>query len=194
MINKIKKIEELTNFNIKKNICLNCFDQLIKERENSSNILENESYMINQALLNLTLEMSSKEFTNVVECDEESLRLKEKTTKIQLDTLKQKEKETEEELKKLYTELKHLCDQEKIYWEEFNNLERNIYLYEKDKILTRRKRNNYEKEIKHLASANIINELFNISFYDKYGTINGSRMGLPKDTNVECLNNLDSDG
>jgi hypothetical protein len=185
MINKIKKIEELTNFNIKKNICLNCFDQLIKEREYSSNILENESYMINQALLNLTLEMSSKEFTNVVECDEESLRVKEKATKSQLETLKQKEKETEEELKKLYTELKHLCDQEKTYWEEFNILERNIYLYEKDKILTRRKRSNFEKEIKHLASSNIINELFNISFYDKYGTINGSRMGLPKDTNVD---------
>ena len=59
-----------------------------------------------------------------------------------------KEKETEEELKKLYNELKHLCEQEKTYWEEFNILERNIYLYEKDKVLTRRKRTNFEKEIK----------------------------------------------
>lgn len=184
MINKIKKIEELTNFNIKKNICLNCFDQLIKEREYSSNVLENESNMINQALLDLTLEMSTKEFKSVLDCDEEKLREEEKNKKIQLDNLKLKEKTTEEEVKKLYSELKNLCEQEKSYWEEFNLLERNIYLYEKEKTLTRRKRFNYEKEIKQLSSANILNELFNISFYDRFGTINGSRMGLNKDTNV----------
>lgn len=184
MINKIKKIEELTNFNIKKNICLSCFDRLIKERESSSRNLGIDSDKINQALINLTNEMNSNAVKSVIEYEEEKLKESEKNTKILLDSLQSKEKETEEELKKLYNELRGLSEQEKFYLDEFNLLERNIYLYEKDKTLTRRKRVIYEKEIKQLASANILNELFNISFYDKYGTINGSRMGLPKEANV----------
>jgi len=61
---KIKEIEELTNFNVKKNICLNCLEKLIKNRENLNNGSNNETESLKYALANLMSEMESDEFSN----------------------------------------------------------------------------------------------------------------------------------
>ncbi len=90
----------------------------------------------------------------------------------------------EEEFKLLLEDLKKINDEEYKYWDEFNNLERNIYIYEKEKSFNRNKISCYEKEIKNFSNSNILNDLFNISFSDKYGTINGSRMGALNGNNV----------
>lgn len=174
---KIKEIEELTNFNVKKNICLNCLDKLIKEREWTNQSLSNEKDMLTSALENLMTEIESKDFKSMANYPEEELVSKLEEARQQVDNLKNKEHGLEEELKKLSEELKTLSDEENKYWDEFNDLERNMYLYEKSKTFTKNKINLYEKEIKNFSNANIFTDLFNISFADKYGTINGSRMG-----------------
>jgi hypothetical protein len=64
-INKrIKEIEELTNFNEKKNICLNCLDKLIEKTEKKNNLLAYEKDQFTNALENLILELNSTEFRN----------------------------------------------------------------------------------------------------------------------------------
>jgi len=156
----IKEIEELTNFNIKKNICLNCFEQLIKEREYSAYNLERESEALNQALVKLTTESETRAFSEIIKFSEEDLKKTEEIEVQKLEKLKVKEKETEEEIRSLYSELRLLCDQENNYWEEFNNLEKNILLYEKEKNIIKRKKTILDKEIKHLSATNILNELF----------------------------------
>lgn len=49
---------------------------------------------------------------------------------------------------------------------------------------------NMEKDIKFFSNNNIFNDLFNISFSEKYGMINGCRIGIisPIDNNVVKIN------
>lgn len=60
--NKIKLIDELTNFNIIKNICLNCLDKLIKEREQRNNEIYDEKENIVKTLESLIEEVESEKF------------------------------------------------------------------------------------------------------------------------------------
>lgn len=60
--NRIKNIEELTNFKEKKNICLNCLERLIRAREDQNSLLINEKDQLSAALENLMSELESKEF------------------------------------------------------------------------------------------------------------------------------------
>ncbi len=105
--------------------------------------------------------------------------------KKEFSVLQEKEKLAELELNKLSEELKVLTDQEEKYWTDFNILERDIFLYNKEKCYSKNKISNFEKEIKSFAS-NVINDLFSISYSEKYGTINGSRMGMDSSNNIPC--------
>jgi hypothetical protein len=63
-INKrIKEIEELTNFNEKKNICLNCLDKLIEKTEKKNSQLMCEKDQFTSALENLISEVNSSDFS-----------------------------------------------------------------------------------------------------------------------------------
>jgi len=159
-------------------------DKLIKEREWSNIDLSKEKDLLTDALENLMTEIESKEFIEVINYSDEELTNKEEAVRQQLEMSKLKEKTCEEELKKLTEELRALSEEENNYWDEFNNLERNFYLYEKSKTFTKNRINLYEKEIKNFSNTNIFTDLFNISFADKYGTINGSRMGALSGNNV----------
>lgn len=124
---------------------------------------------------------------SILNFNEEDLVNKEDEVKIQLEELLKKEKECEDDIKKLTEELKSIGEEENKYWDEFNNLERNIYVYEKQKSCTKNKIQTYEKEIKNFSNTNIFDDLFNISCSDKYGTINGSRMGALSGNNVKIV-------
>ena len=79
-----------------------------------------------------------------------------------------------------------LSEEEKKFWDDFSKLETNIHLYENFRTNIKNKMNNMEKDIKTFSSNSIFNDLFNISFTEKYGTINGCRVGMiwPIDTMV----------
>ena len=90
------------------------------------------------------------------------------------------------ELQRLVEDYKCLSEEERKFWDDFSKLETNIHLYEIFKTNIKNKMNNMEKDIKTFSSNSIFNDLFNISFTEKYGTINGCRVGMiwPIDTMV----------
>jgi len=150
---------------------------------------------MNKALNSLTTEIESNDFSNyhfliklpveILPLSEEKLRGEEEKLLKDLEQLQEKEKYSEIELKKLSEEIKQLTEEEEKYWSSFNMLERDIYLYNKEKCYTKKKIDTYEKEIKSFAS-NVINDLFSISYSGSYGTINGSRMGMDSGNNIPC--------
>jgi hypothetical protein len=71
-----------------------------------------------------------------------------------------------------------LSAEEKYFWDEFSSLENNLHLYENFRTNIKNKMNNMERDIKSYSNNNIFNYLFNISFTEKYGTINGCRVGM----------------
>lgn len=98
----------------------------------------------------------------------------------------EKEKNLQNELDRLLEDFKVLTDEEKKFWDDYSNLEANIHLYENYKTNIKNKMSTMETEIKTFSNNNIFNDLFNISFTEKYGTINGCRIGMiwPIETNV----------
>lgn len=125
--------------------------------------------------------------TNEEEVINEELRSKEKLAK-----LNEKEKNLQNELNRLLEDYKLLTDEEKKFWEDYSNLETKIHLYENYKTNIKNKMSIIEKDIKNFSNNNIFNDLFNISFTEKYGTINDCRMGMiwPIDSNVNFISLL----
>ncbi len=124
-----------------------------------------------------------------METNEEEINNEERKTKEKLNALVNKEKNLQNELNRLLEDFKSLTDEEKKFWDDFSNLETNIHLYENYKINIKNKMSTMEKDIKNFSNNNIFNDLFNISFTEKYGTINGCRIGMiwPIDTNVKTF-------
>jgi len=122
---------------------------------------------------------------DILNISEVNLKSEEEKLKKELEALQEKEKNSESELKSLSEELKQLTEEEEKYWSVFNVLEKDIYLYNKEKCYTKNKIASYEKDIKSFAS-NVINDLFSISYSERYGTINGSRMGMDSSNNIPC--------
>ncbi len=60
---RIKLIDELTNFNVIKNICLNCLENLIRKREEMNNQIFIEKENISSTLEELIREVESDEFS-----------------------------------------------------------------------------------------------------------------------------------
>ncbi len=79
-----------------------------------------------------------------------------------------------------------MSQEEFLFWDDFCKLENNIHLYEILRAKMKNKMIYMEKNIKNFCSNSIFNDLFNISFTEKYGTINGCRLGMiwPIDTMV----------
>lgn len=98
-----------------------------------------------------------------------------------------KEKNLQIELQKLVEDFNSISKEEYKFWDDFSKLETNIHLYEIFRTNIKNKMNNMEKDIKKFSSNSIFNDLFNISFTEKYGTINGCRVGMiwPIDTMVK---------
>jgi beclin 1 len=106
----------------------------------------------------------------------------------QFDLLKEREKNLDVELRSLTEELKLLNSEEIKYWEDFSSLEKDIYTYEREKTFAKYKIANYERDTKIFQNKNILKELFNIYYSDKYGSINGFRMGAMDGSNVRNFN------
>jgi hypothetical protein len=115
------------------------------------------------------------------------LKNEENKVKQQHNQLKEREKNLEQEFKDLCEEIKQLNKDELNYWDDFNNLEKDIYMYEREKTFSKYKIINYERDTK-IFHKSILKELFNIYYSDKYGSINGFRMGALDGQNVNKTN------
>lgn len=174
----MKEAEEMTNLNLKKNICLNCFKILIDERENNINSISNDITNLKEALNGLTVELESKEVLDLQNLDTENLKEQENQLKLELDDILKEESKTKEELEHIIVELSNLHQEEKNVWEFFNKIEESTMNIEKNKQFILNKYRYYESEIKQFSNMSLIDSLFNITCYDKYGVINGARLGF----------------
>ena len=182
IVNKVREYNRNNGIYSEINICNSCLLPLIKEKEASLN-KENEDKQRIEETTKKYIEELKKKFRD----EEENLKyytteeeiIKEK----QLNDLKKLVEENELNLKNLLKELENIEQKEVNFCDEFCNLEMKIYQVEKDLSKSNDIKLDYENKIKSFSNTNIFSELFQISFNDKYGIINGCKFCDPNISN-----------
>lgn len=185
---KIKEIEEMTNFNLSKNICLDCLDYLIKEREQSNAELNSEINLLKESLESINNHTETEEYMKLINIKEEELQSQESEWKKKLNENLLKDKNSNEEMESLLNELSLLYKEEKTYWNTFNQLEEVSLKNERNKNILMSKYKIYENEIKQFSNISILDSVFNITCNDKYGVINGAKLGFDTSIAVDEIN------
>lgn len=175
----MKEAEEITNLNIAKNICVNCLNELIRERENYNNLIIKDIEDYKKSNESILKEFNNKENEELSKINIDDLRIEEEKLIEKLKELEKNEELAQKELDMNAVELSNYYKTEQAYWDIFNQLEDCSYKLEKNKQYTFNRYKIYETEIKQFSSYNILNSLFNISSDDNYGKINGARLGCP---------------
>lgn len=174
----MKDADEKTNLNLKKNVCLNCLKLLIDERENTNNAIINDINCLKTALKNLNSDMEAKEVEEINNLNEEDLIQQEIQLNKQLQDLLQEEERSKLEVESYLNELSDLHKEEQNCWDVFGRIEEATLKFEKNKQFVMNKYRYYESEIKQFSNMSLIDSIFSITCYDKYGVINGARLGF----------------
>ena len=177
---KISDYVKILNFPSESNICYECLRNIKNFREstikpNKKKDLENISkqYMND---LNEKYKKDENILKNLTE-EEEQQQLKE------LNDIKNKVEQNESELNLLLKELENIEQKETEFCNEFRDLEIKLYFAEKDISKANDIKLDYENKIRNFSNNNIFSELFQISFGDKHGCINGCKFGDPYNSN-----------
>jgi len=144
------------------------------KRESEGNIDETANKYINDLKVKFEKE---EEDLKKYSIEEEQRKLKE------LNDLKKIVEENESNLKNLLKELESVEERETNFCDDFRELEMKIYSVEKDLSISNDIKLDYENKIKSFSNTNIFSELFQISFNDKYGIINGCKFCDPNVSN-----------
>ena len=201
-----ENIDKENGMNIKKNICFECLEEIYnkKNAENSENekdldLIYNDlvkslkTLLDSDKQLNETIEQYKKNnneenLTNIENSLNEKLRNEKETLETKLKSIEQEINDEQNKYNNYLNQLSYLSQKEKNYWLKFHKIENYIYSIEKEKNYIKNIANIYEKEIKNFSNSNIISDLFQISFSDKYGTINGCRLVEVKENNYDEIN------
>ena len=164
------------NFPDETNICLPCLKS-IKTKKNNYN--KNNEH---QNIVNVSKEYI-EQIKNKFAKEENELKdyteSEERKQISELDNLKKEVDKDEIELNNLLLELEKMENEESKFCDEFRNLEIKLYFAEMNKANYAELMNNYEAKIQKMNYNNIFSELFQISFSEKYGTINGCKFCDP---------------
>ena len=157
------------NFPKEINICFDCL-QNIKTEENlsmDSNQNNNTDNSITQTISQINKKYSEdeKDLKKITEKDEI-------ITPNELKELSKKVEKNESELISLLKELENIEKEETYFCNLFRDLEIKLNFAEKDLSKATGLKSDYQKKIKNLTKNNIFSGLFQISFNDKFGTIN----------------------
>ena len=164
------------NFPEETNICLQCLKYIKTEKNNSNtNNPEQTITQISQKYINELKEKYSKEENDLKQYDE----AEEKKQIEELNKIKSQVEKDEIELDTLLKELEKMENDESNFCDEFRNLEIKIYFEEISKANYSELMNNYKNKINKINTNNIFSELFQISFSEKFGTINGCKFCDP---------------
>ena len=201
-----ENIDKENGMNIKKNICFECLEEINnkKNAENTENekdldLIYNDlvkslkTLLDSDKQLNETIEQYKKNnneenLTNIENSLNEKLRNEKETLETKLKSIEQEINDEQNKYNNYLNQLSYLSQTEKNYWLKFHKIENYIYSIEKEKNYIKNIANIYEKEIKNFSNSNIISDLFQISFSDKYGTINGCRLVEVKENNYDEIN------
>ena len=164
------------------NICNNCLQSLKTSKDFSLNINREDKVNIEETCKKYISELKDK-----FEKDEEDLKKysseeEEKKLK-ELNDLKKVVEENESKLNNLLKELQNVEKNESEFCDDFRDLEMKIYSVEKDLSKSNDIKLDYENKIKSFSNTNIFSELFQISFNDKFGIINGCKFCDPNASN-----------
>ena len=180
----IDEFNKNVNFPTESNICMECLDSVKLTKIQPSNTKnakndQNKNSHISKQFLNELKQKYSKDFDNLQQYTEteEQNQLKE------LEELKKNVDQNEESLNSLLKDLENMEDKETQFCNEFRDLEIKLYFAEKELSKSNDLKIDYEKKIKTINDNNIFTELFQISFNEKYGVINGCKFNDPFSSN-----------
>ena len=185
----INDFNKSVNFPTESNICIDCLDnvkltKIQPSNTNNVNNAKNTTY-ISKQFLNDFNEKYSKDFQHLQQFSEkeEQNQLKE------LEELKIKVGQNESSLNSLLKDLENIEEKETQFCDEFRDLEIKLYFAEKDLSKSNDLKMDYENKIKTINDNNIFTELFQISFNEKYGVINGCKFNDPtSSSNYDSIN------
>ena len=164
------------NFTEETNICLPCLKSInIKNNNLSQNNSEQSIAQISQKFIKELKKNFSKEENDLKKYNEEE----EKNQINELNKIKLEVEKDELELNFLLNELDKIEREESKFCSEFRNLEIKLYFEEIKKMNNTELINNYTNKINRINANNIFSELFQISFSEKFGTINGCKFNDP---------------
>ena len=173
---KISEHIKALNFPSECNICLDCL-KAIKFQANSS-IKTNEKNNL-ETISKEYIDQFNKNFKNEEKnLNKYTLDLEQKELK-ELNDLKSKVDKNESELNLLLKELEKVENKETEFCNEFRDLEIKLYFVQKELSKSNDLKLDYENKIQNFSNNNIFTELFQISFNEKFGSINGCKFCDP---------------
>ena len=179
----INDFNKSVNFPTESNICIDCLDnikltKIQSSNTNNTNNSQNTTY-ISKQFLNDFKEKYSKDFEDLQKSNEKE----EQTMLKELEELKKKVDQDESSLNSLLKDLENVEEKETQFCDEFRDLEIKLYFAEKELSKSNDLKIDYENKIKNINENNIFTELFEISFNEKYGVINGCKFNDPTSSN-----------
>ena len=166
------------NFPLEINICYECLKNVKTENLQNTNENNNINNSFNQCMndLNTKFQNDGKIIKNLTE---ENVQKEEK----ELKELKEKVDKNQSDLNKMLKELESIEKKETEFCDEFRDLENKLYFAEKEFCKSNDLKLYYENKINLLRKHNAFSELFQISFNDKFGSINGCKFCDPFNSN-----------
>ena len=172
---QIKKRLKSFNFPEESNICFACLKLV--------NIKNNNSTKKNSEQIKTQISEYIKEIKQNYSKEEEDLKKYSETEENneinELNKIKAEAEKDELELNNLLKELENIENEESKFCAEFIDLEIKLYFEEIKKMNNTELINNYKNKINRINANNIFSELFQISFSEKFGTINGCKFNDP---------------
>lgn len=176
------KTNTMCNIDLPKNICLACLNNYFTKKDH---LFNNNAFKNIDSVYQEKYDLLANKLENKIKSSEEEIQIDKDIylLKKDLEQLSNESAENEQTLINLIQEYMSLLKTEETFWNDFNILERSLYLLEKKQTLISNQSKTIKQEIKNCSSANIFGDLFIISFSDKLGTINGCRMGDETNSN-----------
>ena len=172
----IKDYKSTLNFPEETNICLPCLKSIKTNKNNSPQINpEQKNIQTPQEYIEKIKQNFAKDENDLKNYDEtEEIKQNE-----ELNKLKAEVEKDELELNSLLNELEKMENEETKFCSEFRDLEIKLYFEEINEMKNSELINNYKNKINRINTNNIFSELFQISFCEKFGTINGCKFCDP---------------
>ena len=158
---------------IENQICSACYKEIIKEKKEELNRIQNKIRDIDNIIKTIDIQMEKSEFSALLNANINDLENENNKVIDNFNTLKQTQKELEKQIEIQLNELKKIKNDEWNIWSFFEGIENEIILLSKSLNLERVNLSMNENIQINLLKTNIFNLLFELEVTECYGIING---------------------
>eukprot|EP00347_Sterkiella_histriomuscorum_P012786 403367229 len=192
-VDKDLKIKDLVEtgqaqqLQLKYPICFECFDCIIKRLYEKIHGEEEDMGLYVKELQKVEKKLSALQNVNESDLEQELKQLEQEDQELDkvLAEINLDEKNNQEELQRLQKAKDSLQSEEKQFWRDVNNYEKNLSGFQESLSQADYLIQNLDWQFKRLRNTNFINEVFYISTLDEFGTISGFRLGKLPTTDVK---------